>query len=180
MGFMKRRHMEKGKRSFHVSAVLDSEKLENKLAIFSSGLGSLFAALMRRVGDEMAEDARANAPFTDGSGDLRRSIGFIMRGRTSALSTRERFGVDTMPYAWARERGSYVEPKGGKEYMTFAIEDDEGNEKWVRLKSFRTKAQPYMMPVFKKYWRGGNAKGYAALAEALQREMTEKMMEALK
>ena len=158
-----------------VGAAFDSEKLENKLAIFGSGLGRLFSALMRRVGDDMAEDARANAGFTDGSGDLRRSIGFIMRGRTSALSTRERFGVDTMPYAWARERGSYVEPKDGKEFMTFKI-----GGQWVRLRSFRTKPQPYMMPVFKKYWRGGNAKGYAALAEALQREMTEKMMEALK
>jgi len=147
---------------------LDSEKLENKLAIFSSGLGRLFATLMRRVGDDMAADARAGAPFTDRSGKLMDSISFIMRGRASALSTRERFGVDTMDYAWARERGSYVEPKDGKKYMTFKIDGQ-----WVRLESFRTKPQPYMLPIFKKYWRGANSKGYAALAEALQREMVE-------
>jgi len=158
-----------------ISASLDSEKLENKLALFSEALGRHVASLMREVGDRMATDARANAPFKDRTGELRKSIGFIMRGRASALSTRERFGVDTMRYAWARERGSYVEPKGGKEYMTFKI-----GEQWVRLRSFRTKPQPYMMPVFRKYWKGNKNKGYAALADALGKRLTENMMETLR
>ena len=82
-----------------VSAVFDSKKLENKLLIFSAGLGSFYASLMRGVGDKIADEARARAPSD--TGKLRDSIGFLMRGRFAALTTRERFGKHTIPYAWA-------------------------------------------------------------------------------
>ena len=82
-----------------VGVELDSEKFENKLAIFSSGLGSFFASLMRGVGDRIADEARAKAPIN--TGNLRDSIGFHMRGRFAALTTRERLGKNTIPYAWA-------------------------------------------------------------------------------
>jgi len=174
-----------------ISAALDSKKFEKKLVIFSSGLGRFFASLMRRVGNEMAADARANAPFTDRTGKLRSAIGFIMRGRASALSTRERFGATTVPYAWARERGSYLEPVGpksktNKQGMKYFRFFNKKHDTWVTVsgsgskKFVRTPPQPYMLPVFKKYWRGRNSKGYAALAEALQRKLTENMMKELR
>ena len=82
-----------------VSVLFDSKKFENKLAIFSAGLGSFYASLMRDVGDRIADEARNRAPSD--TGKLRDSIGFLMRGRFAALTTRERFGKNTVPYAWA-------------------------------------------------------------------------------
>ena len=151
-----------------IDALFDSKNLENKLKLFSSGLGSFYASVMRDVGDRMAGEARNRAP--NDSGKLRDSISFLMRGRTSALSTREQFGSDSVRYAWAVERGAFVRPKDGNEYMTFKI-----NGQWVRLRSFRTKARPFMTPVFNSYWRGGNAKGYREMADALQRRMREEL-----
>jgi len=82
-----------------IDVAFDAEKLENKLKIFSAGLGSFYASLMRGVGDKIADEARARAPVN--TGQLRDSIGFLMRGRFAALTTRERFGKNTLPYAWA-------------------------------------------------------------------------------
>jgi len=82
-----------------IDVAFDAKKFENKLAIFSAGLGSFYASLMRNVGDRIADEARSRAP-TD-TGQLRDSIGFLMRGRFAALTTRERFGKHTIPYAWA-------------------------------------------------------------------------------
>jgi len=82
-----------------VNIVFDSKAFESKLAVFSAGLGSFYASLMRDVGDRIADEARSRAP-TD-TGQLRDSIGFLMRGRFAALTTRERFGKNTLPYAWA-------------------------------------------------------------------------------
>jgi len=151
-----------------LDVIFDSAKFENRLKLFSAGLGSFYASIMRDVGDKMASEARSRAPSN--TGNLRNSINFLMRGRTSALSTREQFGASTVPYAWARERGSFVKPKDGKEFMTFQI-----NGQWVRLRSFRTKAQPFAMPVFRSYWNGKNAKGYRELANALQERMVKEL-----
>ena len=37
-----------------IDVAFDSKKFENKLAIFSAGLGSFYASLMRGVGDRIA------------------------------------------------------------------------------------------------------------------------------
>ena len=82
-----------------VNVLFDSKKFESKLAIFSAGLGSFYASLMRDVGDRIADEARSRAPSD--TGKLRDSIRFLMRGRFAALTTREKLGANTVPYAWA-------------------------------------------------------------------------------
>jgi len=125
-----------------IDAAFDSKKFENKLAIFSAGLGSFYASLMREVGDRIADEARGRAPSD--TGKLRDSIGFLMRGRFAALTTRERFGKHTVPYAWA-------------------------------VHNNRFNKQPFALPVWRSWWGCKNARGYRALAEALQRRMHEEL-----
>ena len=152
-----------------VDIYFDTKKFENKLAIFSAGLGSFYNELLEDVGKRMTSEARARAPAD--TGKLRSSVNFILgRGRTSALSTRERFGEDTVRYAWAREHGSTVKPKDGKEFMTFKI-----GGQWVRLRSFRSEPQPFMIPTYNSFWKGSAARGYREMANALQRRMREEL-----
>jgi len=164
-----------------VSASLDSRKFENKLAIFSAGLGNFYNELLQDVGDKMSMDARSRAPFGNRSGRLLASINFLTNANDNkgALTTRERFGASNVWYAWARERGAYIKPRN-RPFITFRV-----NGEWRRISKtggktgrtgVRTPAQPFAMPTWREYWSGKKAKGYRELAEALQRKMVEELV----
>jgi len=157
---------------------LDSEKFENKLAIFSAGLGNFYNGLLQDVGDRMADEARARAPFGNRSGRLAGAINFKIAKNKGALTTRESFNESNVFYAWARERGAYIKPKN-RPFITFRI-----NGEWKRISKtggktgktgVRTPRQPFALPIWRDYWSGKNAKGYKELAEALQRKMAEEL-----
>jgi len=150
----------------NLDVLFDGIKIEKKLKQFGSAFGRIYMGILREVGDKMSDDARNLAPSD--TGNLRNSINFLMRGHTSALSSRERFGQDSIRYAWAREHGSTVTPKDGKEFMTFQI-----NGQWVRLRSFKSEPQPFMIPTYNRYFKGSNAIAYREIAKALQSRMLE-------
>ena len=152
----------------NLDILFDGIKIEKKLKQFGSVFGSIYTGILREVGDRMSDDARSRAPSD--TGNLRNSINFLIRGRTSALSTREQFGASTVRYAWAREHGSTVTPKDGKEFMTFKIGDQ-----WVRLRSFKSDPQPFMIPTYNRYFKGSNAMAYRLIAETLRKRMIEEL-----
>jgi hypothetical protein len=151
-------------------ADLDSRNLENKLRIFSSGLGGIFRELMMTVGNEMVEETKSGVTFTNRTGKLSNAIKFIATDNGGVLTTRNnlseshKYGVY---YARMVEGGAGIKPRKGK-YLVFRI-----NGEWKKVPSVRIRPRPFMKPVFDEYWEGPNAKGYKALSDALQKKMDE-------
>jgi hypothetical protein len=149
---------------------LNSKHFENKLTAFSSGLGNIAKELLQTVGDEMAAKARSKAAtsFHNRSGKLLHSINFIaFDEKTGALTTKKNLNKANIYYARFVEKGAEIKPKKGK-YLTFKIDGE-----WKKVESVKIKPRPFMTPTFDEYWNGPNAKGYIAMADALEKKMNE-------
>jgi len=164
----------------------DSERFERKLYSFENGLSLIFHELLKEVGNRMSEEARALAPRRTGS--LARSINFLGNHYdTSAFTTRKSLSRWHIWYANPVEHGSTVTSRGRKktgEYTnrhgTKVIFNKTGrlffkiDGEWKTVDKTKPRAaQPFMKPVFDKYFGDDNSLGYRALTEALQRKMTE-------
>jgi hypothetical protein len=148
-------------------ADFDSKNFENKLKIFSSSLGGIFKELMKSVGEEMVEDTKARTTFTNRTGKLFNAINFIPTDNGGVLTTRKNLNKPNVYYARFVEGGADIKAKKGK-YLTFKI-----NGEWKKVPSVKTRARPFMEPVFKSYFENENDKGYKELAIALQKKMEE-------
>jgi hypothetical protein len=148
-------------------ADLDSKHLENKLRIFSSGLGNIFNELLKSVGDEMADEARSRAPVR--TGRLRNAIKFLPFDGGGALTTRKTLNKSNVWYARMVESGANIKPKKGK-YLTFKI-----NGEWKKVSSVQTRPNPFGKEVFNEYWNGTNSKGYQELSKALEQKINEEI-----
>jgi hypothetical protein len=147
-------------------ADFDSKNLENKLRIFSAGLGGIFKELMAEAGKEMVAGARARASFTNRTGRLSRNITFISTSSGGVFTTRKNNKSNAF-YSLFIEKGANIKPRKEK-YLVFKIDGE-----WKKVKSVRLRPRPFMGPVFDEYWEGENAKGYKALADALRKKMEE-------
>jgi hypothetical protein len=149
------------------SADFDSKNFENKLRIFSSGLGGIFKDLMKSVGQEMVADTKARTTFHNRTGKLFNAINFIPTDNGGVLTTRKNLNKSNVYYARFVEGGANIKAKKGK-YLTFKI-----NGEWKKVPSVNIRPRPFMKPVFNEYWEGENAKGYRALSDALQKKMED-------
>jgi len=148
-----------------LEAVLDTKSLENKLKIFSSGLGNIYNELLNEVGKKMTAEARANAPRK--TGKLANSINFIFIDKDSAaLTTKKKINKSNVWYSNIVEFNRTITAKK-KDYLIFKI-----NGEWKKVKSVSVRGKPFMRPVWENYF-GDSGKGYKELAEALQRKMSE-------
>jgi len=149
-----------------ISAVIDSKGFEDKLKIFSSGLGNIFNELLNRVGEKMTSEAKAKAPRR--TGRLQNSINFIFfEENRAAFTTRKKINRRNVWYSNIREHGAFIQAKNA-DYLTFKIKGE-----WKKVKSVRTPSQPFMKPVFDDYFGNDGAKGYTELANALIKKMGE-------
>jgi HK97 gp10 family phage protein len=148
-------------------ADLDSKHFENKLRIFSSGLGNIFNELLKSVGGEMADEAKSRAPVR--TGKLRNAIKFITTKEGGTLTTMKTMNKSNIWYARMVESGANIKPKKGK-YLTFKI----GGE-WKKVSSVQTRPHPFGKEVFNEYWDGTNSKGYQELSKALERKINEEL-----
>jgi hypothetical protein len=146
---------------------IDSKHFENKLRIFSSGLGNIFNELLKSVGGEMANEAKSRAPVS--TGRLRNAIKFLSAKDSSALTTMKTMNKSNVWYARMVESGANIKAKNGK-YLVFKI-----NGEWKKVSSVRTRPRPFGKEVFNEYWEGPNSKGYQELANALERKMNEEI-----
>ena len=152
-----------------IDAQLNSKDFENKLHIFSSGLGDIYNELLSAVGQEMSSDAksRASTAFNNRTGKLGNSINFILKNNQGLLTTRKSLNKSNIWYAKFIEYGANINTKK-KDYLIFKI-----NGEWKKVKSVRVRPRPFMIPVWNEYWEGDSAKGFKALANALERKMNE-------
>jgi len=149
-----------------ISSQLDTKNFEEKLKIFSSGLGNIFQDLLKQVGNKMTDEAKTNAPVN--TGKLRNNINFILNKNDiieSALTTKKSLNKSNVWYSNIREHGANITAKKS-EYLVFKI-----NGEWKKVKSVRTPAQPFMKPVFEDYFGNSSSKGYTELANALMEKM---------
>jgi hypothetical protein len=153
-----------------LSATLDTKNLENKLRIFSSGLGDIFTELLKPVGEEMASAARSRASFQNRTGKLFNSINFILdkKNNSGALTTRKSLGKSNAFYANFVESGINIQAKKS-EYLTFKIDGQ-----WKKVKSVQTKPRPFMKDIYYDYF-GTGGKGYEALADQLIKKLNEEI-----
>jgi hypothetical protein len=152
-----------------INADINSKQFEDKIRVFSSGLGDIFNELFKTVGKEMSDEAKAKAPVN--SGRLKRGINFILdkKNNLGALTTRKNLNKSNVWYARMVEKNRTINPKN-KEYLTFKI-----NGEWKKVKSVNVKGQPFMTPVFDDYWDGNGSKGYMALSNALMKKINEEL-----
>ena len=153
-----------------ISSQLDTKNFEEKLKIFSSGLGNIFQDLLKQVGNKMTDEAKTNAPVN--TGKLRNNINFILNKNDiieSALTTKKSLNKSNVWYSNIREHGANITAKKS-EYLVFKI-----NGEWKKVKSVRTPAQPFMKPVFEEYFGNGSSKGYIELANALMERMNNEL-----
>jgi hypothetical protein len=150
---------------------LDSKRFESQLRMFSSGLGGIFNELLARVGQDMVSEIKSGAAgaFTDRTGNLSRAINCIPTDTGIVLTTKKNLKRQNLRYANIVEHGADIRAKKEK-YLTFKI-----NGEWKKVSSVRVRPRPFMRPVFEEYWQGENAKGYKALAGALQKKMEESL-----
>jgi hypothetical protein len=147
------------------SADINSKAFESKLRIFSSGLGNIFKELMETVGKEMVAETKSRTTFTNRTGKLFNSINFIPTTTGGVLTTRKTLNKSNVWYARMVEKDRNIKPKKAK-YLTFKI-----NGEWKKVPSVHVKGRPFMTPTFNDFWEGSNAKGYKALADALQKKL---------
>jgi hypothetical protein len=145
----------------------DTKDFENKLKIFSSSLGGIFKELMTSVGKEMVTETKSRASFTNRTGKLFNAINFISTDEGGVLTTRKTLNKSNVYYARFVEKERNIKPKKGK-YLTFKI-----NGQWRKVTSVHIKGRPFMTPVFEDFWETENSKGYKALADALQKKMSD-------
>jgi len=149
-----------------LSATIDTQAFENKLKIFSSGLGNIFHELLNKVGEKMSTEAKTNAPRN--TERLEKSINFIFYDdNKAALTTKKRINKSNVWYSNIREHGAFINAKKS-DYLTFKI-----NGEWKKVKSVRTKPQPFMKPVWDNYFGDDSGKGYQELANALLQKMEQ-------
>jgi hypothetical protein len=150
-----------------ITASIDSKAFEDKLRIFSSGLGNIYKELLKEVGDKMTAEVKANAPRR--TGKLADSFKFIFTDDAEAMLT-SRKGVKKsgVYYANMVESGANIEAKN-KEYLIFKI-----NGNWVKVKSVKVQTQPFFWNVKEDYF-GLGGKGWKELALALERKMNEEL-----
>jgi hypothetical protein len=145
-------------------AALNTKNLENKLRIFSSGLGGIFKELMKAVGQKMTAEAKSLAPSR--TGRLKNNINFIVNNDTEfVLTTRKSLKRSNVWYSRIVEKDRHIKPKKGK-YLVFKIDGE-----WKKVDSVNVKGQPYMSTVYDEYWEGQNSKGYRELARALENKI---------
>jgi hypothetical protein len=147
------------------SSEINSKAFENKLRIFSSGLGNIFKELMETVGKEMVEETKSRTTFTNRTGKLFNAIKFIPTDTGGVLTTRKTLNKPNVWYARMVEKDRNIKPKKAK-YLTFKI-----NGEWKKVPSVNVKGRPFMTPVFEDYFGSENGRGYKALAAALQQKM---------
>jgi hypothetical protein len=148
-------------------AGLDSKHLENKLKIFSSGLGNIFIKLLKPVGEAMAEEAKSGAPIRTGA--LRNAIKFIITENGGILTTRKSLKKSNIWYSNIVENGANIKPKKAK-YLTFKI-----NGEWKKVSSVNVRARPFMKPVIDEYFWNQSSKGYKRLTEELEKIVNEEI-----
>jgi hypothetical protein len=148
---------------------MNSKNLENKLRIFSSGLGNIFNELLKTVGDKMTDEAKSRAPVR--TGKLRNAIKFLLLkdGSGGVLTTRKTLNKSNVWCARMVESGANIKPKKGK-YITFKI-----NGEWKKVASVQTKPHPFGKEVFNEYWDGTNSNGYQELSKSLERKIKEEL-----
>jgi hypothetical protein len=152
--------------SVKFSVDINSKSFENKLKLFSSSLGGIFKELMASVGQEMVAETKSRTTFTNRTGRLFNSINFIPTETGGVLTTRKTLNKSNVWYARMVEKDRYIKPKKAK-YLTFKI-----NGEWKKVSSVHVRGRPFMTPVYNEYFgNGNNAKGYKALADALQKKM---------
>ena len=154
-----------------LSADLNSKQFEERLRIFSSGLGNIYNELIKSVGEEMTAKARSNAmgAFTSRTGKLLNSIKFLVNKDVAALTTRKNLTKGGVYYAKMVEYGADIKPKR-KEYLKFKIDGE-----WKSVKSVKTRARPFFTPVREEYFNGEEGKIYKAVAAALEKRMNEEL-----
>jgi len=151
-----------------INAVLDTSNFENKLKIFSSGLGNIFKELLNNVGGKMTAEAKTNAPRNKGR--LQSSINFLFYDdNKGALTTKKKINKSNVWYSNIREHGANITAKKS-DYLTFKI-----NGEWKKVKSVKTKAQPFAKPVWNDYFGSESSKGYQELANALIAKMEREL-----
>jgi hypothetical protein len=152
-----------------LNASIDTKQFEDKLKIFSSGLGNIFNELLNEVGHEMTTEAKSNAPVR--TGKLQKGINFIFdkKDNLGALTTRKNISKSNVWYSNIVEHGANIKPKN-KEYLMFKI-----NGEWKKVKSVNVRPRPFMKPVWEDYFGSNSSKGYTALANALEKKMNEEL-----
>jgi len=151
-----------------LSCKLDSKSFENKLKIFSSGLGNIFLELLNKVGQQMTSEAKANAPRR--TGRLANAINFIFFDENrAALTTRRKINKSNVWYSNIREHGANIQIRKA-DWLTFKV-----NGEWKKVKSVKTPAQPFAKPVFDNYFGSETDKGYRELANALIQKINEEL-----
>ena len=150
-----------------IEAYLDTNKFEEKLKIFSSGLGNIYNELLKKIGKQMSDEASSLAPRK--TGKMANSINFILYDdNKGALTTRKNIKKSNVWYSNIREHGADIEAKNS-DYLIFKIDGE-----WKKVKSVKTKPQPFMRPIFDSYF-GDNGKGFEALANELDKMMNEEL-----
>jgi hypothetical protein len=156
-----------------LNASIDTSQLENKLRIFSSGLGNIFNELLNEVGKEMTAEAKSNASgaFNNRTGNLQKSIKFLFdkKNNLGALTTRKNLHKSNVWYSNIVEHGANINIKN-KDYLMFKIDGE-----WKKVKSVNVRPRPFMKPVWEDYFGSNSSKGYTALAAALEKKMNEEL-----
>jgi hypothetical protein len=147
-----------------INAIIETNDLEKKLGVLSSGLGNIFNELLKDVGKEMSDEARSRASgaFSNRTGKLKSNINFILtKDNILALTTRKSLNKSNIWYAKFVEFGAKKKKKN-KKYLTFKI-----NGEWKKVESVRIRPRPFMYPTFEDYWGSNSSKGMQKLQEAL-------------
>ena len=180
-----------------LTCTFNSEAFEAKLKLFGSGLGLIFLELLKDVGEKMT--AEVTPPRR--TGRLAASVRFLANHyEPSALTTRKNLSRGHVRYANPVEHGSTVKSRGIKktgeyvnkrgtkvvfdktnrlffkidgEWMSLGKSNEEGYVETGKTKP--REAQPFMKPVFDRYFGGDGSLGYRELANALQERMAREV-----
>jgi hypothetical protein len=150
-----------------IDAEINTEELERKLSVLSSGLGNILNELLKSVGDEMSNEAKGRSPVR--TGRLRNSIKFLISKNIGALTTRKSLKKSNIWYARMVESDRNITPKKG-EYLCFKI-----NGEFKKVKSVKVRGQPFMYPVWEDYFGSDSSKGMQKLQEALMKKIDNEL-----
>lgn len=151
-----------------INAILDTRGFEDKLRVFSSGLGNIYKELLNKVGEKMTAEAKANAPRN--TGKLANSINFIFFDENSAaLTTRKRINKSNVWYSNIVEFNRTITAKKS-DYLMFKI-----NGEWKKVKSVNVRERQFARPIWNNYFGSESSKGYQELANALMQKMEQEL-----
>jgi len=151
-----------------IFASIDSKVFEDKLRIFSSGLGGIYKELLSDVGQKMVDEARSRAPRK--TGKLANAINFRFDDKNNdGILTTRKANKSGAFYALFVEKGTHITPKKS-DYLTFKI-----NGEWKKVKSAGQRPQPFFYPTADGYFGKESDRGFKELAEVLQRKMNEEL-----